>query len=124
MKVKDTVYEYSIKLDFYKDTVEQKQAEYKVIGVNNERLCIGDRTFTTIKRKKQYRGDNDELFGEVSVFDSQYKNYWDYIRATLYSASPSKKIAYKRMKKALEKFINTKHGRYCNAMIILNRIEV
>jgi len=124
VKVKDTVYEYSIKLDFLKDTVEQKQSVYKVIGVNDERLCISDRSFTTIKRKKSYRGDKDELFGEVGVFDSHHDRYWDYIKAELYSASPSKKIAYRRMKKALEKFINAKHGRYCDAADVLSRIEV
>jgi len=124
MKVKDTVYEYTIKFDFLKDRVEQKRCEHKVIGVNEERLCIGDRRFTSIKTKRSYRGDNDKLFNEVVVFDSHYSGCWDYIQATLYSATSSKKIAYKRMKRALEKFIWEKHGRYCNAATFLNQIEL
>jgi hypothetical protein len=124
MKVKDTVYEYTIKFDFLKDRVVQERCEYQIIGINDERMCINDRGFSSIKLKKSYRGDKDELFNDVVVFDSHYEGYWDYIQASLYSATTSEKIAYKRMKRALEKFIQKKHGRYCNAIAFLDKIEL
>jgi hypothetical protein len=124
MKVKDKVYHFCINLDFKENKVEQTKKEYTVIGVNDSYLCINDYHFNAIKRKKAYRGDNDGLFNEVSVYQSHFSTYWDYIKADLYTSSPSEKIAYRRMKKALEKFIYEKHGRYCNAISFLDKIQL
>jgi hypothetical protein len=126
MQLKDTVYEYSIKLDFKKDTVEQKQQKHKVIGYNDSKLCVDDYNFTSIKHTKAYRGDSEVLFNEITVFDT---SGWsisscDYIKANLYTQTSNEKIAYKRMKKALEKFIYKKHGRYCNAITFLDKIKI
>jgi hypothetical protein len=126
MKVKDIVYEYSIKLDFVGRKVEQEQKKYSVIGYNMSKLCIDDYNFTSIKHTKSYRGDKDALFNDVSVYDT---SGWaisscDYIKATLYTQTSNEKIAYRRMKKALEKFIYAKHGRYCNAISFLDQIKL
>lgn len=124
MKVKDKVYRYEIKFDFKSNTVVQKQEEYTVIGVNQDYLCIDDRRFTAIKHKKSYRGDTDTLFNEVGICDWTDRSYLDYLFGYLYTSTTSKKIAYKRIKKALEKHIYNKHGRYCNAISFLEKIEL
>lgn len=124
MKVKDKVYHFCIRFDFIKDKVEQTKKEYTVIGVNDRYLCIDDSRFQSIKHTKLYRGDNDKLFNEVLTFQYNFSNWSDYIEADLYTSSPSEKIAYRRMKKALEKFIYEKHGRYCNAISFLNQIKL
>jgi hypothetical protein len=123
MKVKDRVYYYTIKLDFMKDKVIQGVEESKVLGVNSSKLVLDDSDFTVIKYKKLYRSDNEKLFNEVGVFDSHFSTFTDYIFGYLHTSSSSKKIAYKRIKKALEKFIYEKHGRYCNAITMLDKIE-
>jgi len=124
MKAKDKVYYYEIKIDFHKYKLEQKCEEYTVLGVNDLNLVINDREFTAIKRKKRYRGDKETLFNETVVYDSKFGMYWDEIVAYLYTSTTSKKIAYRRLKKALEKFIYDKHGRYCNAIAFLDKIEI
>jgi hypothetical protein len=123
LKVKDKVYHYKIKMDFIKNSVEQEKKEYTVIGANNHYLCIDDSCFTSLKIKGYYRGDEEE-FNIVSTFHSNYGSSCDYIQADLYTATSSEKIAYKRMKKALEKFIYEKYGRYCNAIDFLDKIQI
>lgn len=123
MKIGDKIYHYRIKLDFLKDNVEQSIGEHTIIGANNHRICINDEVFTSLKIKGYYRGDKEE-FNSVSTYESKYGGYWDYIQSELYTATPSKKIAYRRMKKSLEKFIYEKHGRYCNAITFLDQIKI
>lgn len=122
VKAKDKVYLFSIELDFLKDTVEQKTEEYEVIGVNNEYIAINDNRFTSIKIKG--KEDIDGALKQVSIYQSEFKNYWDYIEGSLYTLNSSKKIAYKKIKKELEKYIQEKHGRYCNAITMLDKIEI
>jgi len=110
-------------MDFIKNSVEQTKEEYTVIGANNHYLCIDDSCFTSLKIKGYYRGDKEE-FNTVITYHSNWETSWDYIRANLYTATSSEKIAYKRMKKALEKFIYEKYGRYCNAISFLDKIRV
>lgn len=124
MKPKDKVFYYSIKIDFSKQKLEQEQKQYTVLGVNSTKLVIDDEAFTSLKHKKSYRGDDRELFNQVETCSSNFMPYWDYIQADLYTASSSKKIAYKRLKKALEKYIYEKHGRYCNAISYLDKIVI
>jgi len=125
MKAKDTIYHYEIRIDFNANKVTQSQKKHTVLGVNSERLVIDDYRFTTIKHKKSYRGDTDSLFNQVTVFDTSnwHISSSDYIQSDLYTSSSSTKIAYRRMKKALETFIYKKHGRYCNAITMLDKIE-
>ena len=126
MKVKDKVFRYTIKLDFSNDKVEKNRKEYEIIGYNDTNLAINDSSFSTIRHTKMYRSDNTVLFNAISVYDTSgwAISSYDYIQADLYTQSSSEKIAYKRIKKALEKFIYKKHGRYCNAISFLDRIEV
>lgn len=124
MKVKDTVYKYEIKLDFKTNKVTQEQNQYKVLGVNSLYLVIDNFSFTKMKHKKQYRGDKDE-FNQVSIIDtSNWGCGSDYIHADLITSTDSAKIAYRRIKKALEKYIYKKHGRYCNAISFLDQIKI
>jgi len=97
MKVKDDVYRYEIKLDFKKDEVIQEKKQFTVIGVNAERLCLDDKSFTSIKYKKSYRSDTDRLFNEVGIVDWTNDRYFDYIFGYLYTSTTSEKIAYKRI---------------------------
>jgi hypothetical protein len=123
MKVKDKVYYFSIKLDFLKNCVDQYKKDYTVIGANSEYVCIDTDDFKSLKTKGIYRGDKAD-FNEVFTWESHWSNSWDYISGTLYTASPSEKIAYRRIKKALEKYIYEKHGRYCNAIDFLDKIII
>lgn len=123
MKPKDKLYRFEIKFDFIKNSVEQEKKEYVVIGANDTYVCINDFHFTSLQTKKKYRGDTVD-FNEVSVYQSHFSYSWDYIQGSLYTASPSEKIAYRRIKKALEKFIYEKHGRYCNAISFLDKIVI
>lgn len=123
LKVKDKVYYYTIKLDFDGNKVEQKREENTALGVNENYLVIDDWQFHSIKHKKIYSFDHDKLFNQVGVFGSQSK-YSDYIYGYLYTSTSNSKIAYKRIKKALEKFIYQKHGRYCNAISFLDQIKI
>jgi len=124
MKPKDIIYYYEIKINFDKDKIEQKQQNHRILGANDFKIVIDDREFTTIQLKKLYRSDHATLFNEVRVYESKFEGYWDYIESHLYSATSSKKIAFRRIKKALEKFIYQKHGRYCNAITLLNQVEI
>jgi hypothetical protein len=123
VKVKDKVYFFEIKLDFKNDSVEQTKKEYEVIGINESYMCINDHCFNSLKIKKSYRSDKED-FNVVRIHEMNFSSYWDYIRGYLYTASPSEKIAYRRIKKALEKFIYEKHGRYCNAISFLDKIQL
>lgn len=123
MKVKDAVYQYIINLDFKANTVKQSQNSHIVIGYNKTNLAIDDLNFSTIRHTKMYQGDTTKLFNEVEIFDFTFAGC-DEIRATLNTQTSSPKIAYKRMKKALEKFIYAKHGRYCNAITFLDQIKI
>jgi len=124
MKVKDKVFLYEIKLSFKDDEVTQTKEEYKVIGVNKDRLCIDNRYFTTIKHKKEYRGDKDTMFNEVHIIDWSNNDYFNSIYGQLYTSTSSEKIAYKRIKKALEKHINTRLSKYGNISILLDKIVI
>jgi hypothetical protein len=123
MKPKDKIYHFEINFDFIKNSVEQKKTEYTVIGANDTYISINNFNFTSLKHKKIYRGDTID-FNETSVYQSHFSSSWDYIRGALYTASPNDKIAYRRIKKALEKFIYEKHGRYCNAIGLLDKIII
>lgn len=123
MKVKDSVYYYEIKMDFNKNEVTQKREEHKVIGVNKYNLVIDDLNFTSIRHTKMYRSD-EKLFNSVLVFDHHFEPYWDYIQGYVYTSSSNFKVVYKRIKKAIEKFIYKKHGRYCNTINLLDQIQL
>jgi hypothetical protein len=123
LKPKDNIYYFEIKMDFTKDKVEQTKREHKVIGANDRYICIDDSLFTSLQTKQYYRGDKVD-FNEIKIYESHSSCLGDYIRAYLYTASPSEKIAYRRIKKALEKFIYEKHGRYCNAISFLDKIQI
>lgn len=124
MKVKDKVYYYEIEINFNKNEVKQTDKEYTVIGVNDSRLCIDDSCFKSIKYKKSYRGDSEKLFNEVCVIDWSNDRYFNFIRGYLYTSTTSKKIAYKRVKRGLEKHIGERYGKYCNAAELLNSINI
>lgn len=127
MKPKDIVHEFEIRLDFKTNKVTQKCTKYTVLGVNEDRLVINNRYFTVIFYKKPYRGSSEKLFNEVEVIDTSNWNtseYYDYIEGKLYTSTSNYKIAYRRIKKELEKYINKKHGRYCNAITILDQIQI
>jgi hypothetical protein len=79
---------------------------------------------TVVFRGGQYKWTDTVEFNEASVYQSKFSYSWDYIKGTLYTASPSEKIAYRRIKKALEKYIYEKHGRYCNAISFLSQIKL
>lgn len=124
MKVKDKVYLFVIELDFLKDAVIQESKEYEVIGANDKCLAINDEYFTSIgiKTRNDYRFGNK--LDDVGVIQSKYEKYFDYIRGSLYTSNSNEKLAYKKIKKELEKFIQEKHGRYCNAITMLDKIKI
>jgi len=124
MNLNDTVHFYTIKLDFKDNKVEQQATEQKVIGINDTYLAIDDLRFTSIKHTKLYDTDKDTLFNDVSVSVLHFANWCDEIRAVLYTSECNPKKAYKKIRKALEKFIYTKHGRYCTGISLLEQIRL
>ncbi len=127
LNVGDKVYVYEIKLDFKENRVEQTKLEHNIIGVNKERVCIDNCYFTSIKTKKDYRGDTDTLFNQIGIIDTSkwgWCDYADYISGTLYTTNSSNKVAYKRIKKELEKYINEKISRYGVAIELLEKIDL
>jgi len=123
MKPKDIVHYYEVKIDFDKNDIFQTHEKYKVLGVNLNKLVIEDDNFTVIKHKKLYRGDFNIVFNQTNINESHFEPYWNYIKCYLYTLSSSEKIAYRRIKKSLEKYIYEKHGRYCNALEFLDKIK-
>jgi hypothetical protein len=125
MKVGDKVYYFEIKLDFKNDCVNQSKQEFNVAGVNEEYVCIDNYNFTSIQLKKRYSSDKEkELFNNANAWEMRFSTYWDYIQGFLYTTCSSEKVAYKKVKKALEEFIFEKHGRYCNAISFLDKIKI
>ncbi len=124
MKVKDKIYLFVIELDFLKDAVIQELKEYKIIGVNSKCIAINDEYFTTISTDSKTNYRLHEEYNKVSIIQSKYEKIFDYIRGSLYTSDSSNKSAYKRIKAELEKYIQEKHGRYCNAVTMLDKIEI
>lgn len=124
MKVNDKVYRYEIKLNFKDDSVEQEKTENKIIGINENYLCVDSFMFMTIKYKAVYKGDNDTLFNEVNIVDYTDNNYLNYLYGYVYTTVTDEKLAYAVIKKALEKHINKKLGKYSKVAILLDKIII
>lgn len=124
MQVGDKVYVYEVKLEFSKNKVEQIESQYNIIGINEYYLCIDDNRFSSIKRRKQYSGDTDKLFNQISIIDMTGFSTLDYITGVLRTTQNSKVHAYKRIKKELEKYINKKLSRYGGAIKLLDEIKI
>lgn len=115
------VYCFEIKLDFKKDTVTTQDKGFKIIGTNEECFVINDQRFTTLSYKiSKYSIYTD--FRKVSVHHFNCLSYYDEVTGTLYTHNPSKKIAFKAIKKSMEKFLYDKYGKYCQGVSLLKSI--
>lgn len=124
LKIGDKVYTYEIELDFEKDKIKISKYENHVIGINEYRLCIDNKTFTSIKYRKQYKDDKDKLFGDVIIVDFTKFINFDCIIGTLYTTQADEKIAYKKVKDELEEYIYKNFGRYSKATKLLDSLNI
>jgi hypothetical protein len=122
MHIGDKVYKFDIVLDFLKNEVSQERKEHSIIGINDERLVINDRQFTTLELKKTRYNDHKTIIRKVYVWHSHYGNYWDSVKAVFYTTNNSEKIAKKTMKKQIEKFMYEKFGKYAMQTSMIDRI--
>ncbi len=114
-KVGDTVYSYMIELNFSKGVAEQEVKEYKILGVNENNLCIDSFYFNTFRYKPLYRGEKTD-FNKPSIVDMT-DVYCDYIRCYLYTTDNNKSKSFARVKEKLEEYINERVGRYGMAKV-------
>jgi hypothetical protein len=112
MHIGDKIYKFEITLDFLKSEVNQNRTENSVIGINDERLVMNDKQFTTLELKKTRYNDHQTIIRKVCVWHSHYGTYWDKVDAVFYTTNNSEKIAKKTMKKQIEKFMFEKFGKY------------
>jgi hypothetical protein len=123
MKTGDKVFYYEIEIDFMGNNVKQAKEEHKIVAVNSHYLCIDNNDFTSIKHTKWYSGDVDTLFNEVRTYEMKY-TFTNKIFAELYTSSSNDKVAYRRMKKQIEKFIDKNYGCYLDFIGYLDRIII
>lgn len=124
MQVNDKIYIYKIRLDFKEDKVEQSRSHHKVIGVNDCKLVIDDRNFTTIKLQKDYSGDRDKLLNEVLIIDFTDEDCFNFIEGVLRTTESKRDNGYQEVKEELEKYVNKKLSRYGGAVELLKEIEI
>lgn len=123
LPIKYPVYSFSIKIDFKDNKVSTEEKTYEVVGTNEEYFVINDHYFTTLCYKpSEY--NTRENFRKVHVHHFNCLQYWDYVEGQIYTHNSSKKIAQKAIKKALEKFLYDKYGRYCLGIDLLDTLKL
>lgn len=119
MKKGDTVYHFSLAVDFIKDEVRFGISEHKVIGVNDKRIVIDDADFTRLDFKESRIND---VFERVGGYHFNCLSYYDEIKVNYYSANDNEKTAKTAMKKWAEEFMYEKFGRYSSKQFLLDKI--
>lgn len=122
MQIGDKVYVYEIKLDFNKNKVEQLCNCHQIIGVNKYKFVIDDLSFTAMNREKAYK--DDRVLNQVLFVDFTDWKDFGYLTGILRTMESNKKVAYKKVKRELEKYINKKLIRYGGATQLLNEIVI
>lgn len=123
LPIKTPVYYFEIMLDFKTNKVETKKESYSVIGTNDDYFAINDRHFSTLQYKPKKYGLATN-FRKVETHHSKMDPYWDYIQGHIYTHNSSENIAQRAIKKAVEKFLYEKFGRYCKGIDLLNSLKV
>lgn len=122
LEIGQEIYKYKITLDFIKNEVSKDIESNKVIGLNQYRLCLDDYSFTRIDLEKKSYNSNCVL-ENAACNHCKLSNYYDEITGTIYSSKKDEKKQYLKIKKALEKYIQQKFGRYV-ASDLLDKLEI
>ena len=112
MKIGDTVYFFEVEILRECAKINETSEQYKIIGLNENRLCIDNKDFKTIKHTKLYNSDSDMIFNNVIICDWLYDSYIKKLYATLYTSNSSNKTAFKRLYKEIQKHVAEKYGVY------------
>jgi hypothetical protein len=123
----DLIHYFNIKI-YESGKVKKENKSYSVVACKEnesygELIVIDSYAYTIIQTKKEKYTSN-QILNESSCYEMRIGiKYDNYINGYLYTTNPSQKIATKRIKKELEKFINEKYGRYSNYKIKLDEIQ-
>jgi hypothetical protein len=123
MNAGDTIYYFKIIVDFLKNEARTEIEEYKILGINDKHLVLDDYSFTCLDLKKESCNIHAVL-NTPSSYHFKLLEYHDEIQTSLYTLGKNRKRAFSKIKKATEKYIYEKFGRYCNGIEILNDLEV
>ncbi|MGN2336836.1 hypothetical protein ACTFIN_01750 [Clostridium cagae] len=136
IKIGDTLRMYSIELNIDGDVKKEKE-EYPVVAAKE---------YTTYKRNKRLTGQyiviSDDSYAVLQTIDQEYsihsilnkvnvyerkwntKSFKDYISANVTTNETDDKKVYKKLKKEIEKYLQSNYGRYGNYIDLLNNIEI
>ncbi|NFG37511.1 hypothetical protein [Clostridium botulinum] len=134
IKVGDTLRMYSIELNIDGDVKKEKE-EYPVVAAK-------EYTDYSKKKKGQYIVLDDDSYAILQTIDQKYSIHsilnkvnvyerkWcirslkDYISANVTTSETDDKKVYKKLKKEIEKYLQSNYGRYGNYIDLLNNIEI
>lgn len=122
LEIGQEIYKYKITLDFKKNEVSRDIGSNKIIGLNQHKLCLDDYSFTRVDLKKESYNSNYVL-ENATCHHCKLSNYYDEITGTIYSSKKDEKKQYLKIKKALEKFIQEKFGRYAGTDL-LDKLDI
>lgn len=125
----DKIFKFSIELKG-NGIIQKDLKAYEVLGskesdLYEELIVLDDDSYTTLQTKEEkYRMHS--LYGKAICYEMKWNcsSLIDYITGQLYTNNPNEKVAYKSIKKAMNKFINDKYGKYGNYINLLEKIEI
>lgn len=123
-KTGDLIYKFILKIDYKEDKTTFTCSELKVLDSNEKIFVLKDNDFTRIQYKQEKSYNPHSCFKIVSIHHHNFQPYFDYVQAQVYTQFPSKKIAFKNIKKKLELWIYKEYGRYCKGIELLNSFEI
>jgi hypothetical protein len=118
----DIIYRFEIKIDFKKNIISTDSKELKVLDSNEKIFVLKDSQFTRIQYKIE-KNPLNSCFKKVTIHRFDFQPYYDELNGFMFTQYPSKKIAYKAIKRELRKWMYEKYGKYCKGVDLLNTID-
>lgn len=122
-KVGDNIYNYEIEIDFLKNRVVANTNQCKLLGINDNYIVLDDSKFTVLDIKKA-EFNTHNVFNKTKCYHFKIGSFEDKIVSNISTINNNKKAVFNSMKKAIEKYINKKFGKYCGGIELLNTLKI
>ncbi|SHJ53365.1 hypothetical protein SAMN02745163_02084 [Clostridium cavendishii DSM 21758] len=128
IKSGDLMYYFNIELD-ETGLVKTIVKTYPIIATkekfeDNQIMVIDNLNYTTLQTKDE-KYSTHTIFNKVRCYEMNYhsRGLKDSVTGYLYTTNSNKKVAITKIKKAMEKYLKDKYGKYGNFIELLNKIE-